>query len=420
MQLSFNPLLGSLIALILVGFFQGIEISFITANRLNIELRKKQGKRSGALLGYFVHRPAALLGTLIVITNLLIVLYGLFLTNFLEQFWSLTLLNQYARLALNVVIAALFLLVVVFFCKAVFKANADAIINNSLVVAVLSGMYSIFGKVANVLTAASEATLNLLVTKNFRNTKATINKFDLEQFIDQSRDSNATDEPNFDTDLFENALQLNDTKIRHCLIPRKEIISISSTSSIEQVKEKFIETKLSRLIVYADNIDTIIGYVHQLDLFTKPATIQQILLPITAVPESMSAGDLINKFTKDRKSIAWVVDEFGGTAGIVTMEDLLEELFGEIQDEYDTNEHTENQIAKDEYILSGRLEMDYLAETYKLYFADNESETLSGYIIQIHESIPKQKQRIIIHNYEFEILNVSETRIEMVKLKVLK
>jgi CBS domain containing-hemolysin-like protein len=163
-----------------------------------------------------------------------------------------------------------------------------------------------------------------------------------------------------------------------------------------------------------------VGYIHQLDLFDKPSNVKDMLHPIIAVPESMSATDLINKFSKERKSIAWVVDEFGGTAGIVTMEDVLEEIFGEIHDEYDEEEFVEKQLAEDEFILSGRLELDYLNEKYNLELPAGESETLSGYIINEHETIPKQKETIIINNFKFDILTVSDTRIEMVKLKVLR
>ena len=172
--------------------------------------------------------------------------------------------------------------------------------------------------------------------------------------------------------------------------------------------------------MYENNIDNIQGYIHQLDFFKKPQDLRSILLPIPVVPETMSATDLMNKFTKERKSIAWVVDEFGGTAGIVTMEDLLEEIFGEIQDEYDTEEFVEKQIAENEFIFSGRLELDYLNEKYELDFPESESETLSGYIINQHEAIPRAKERIIIDKYEFDVLSVSDTRIEMVKLKLLR
>ena len=222
------------------------------------------------------------------------------------------------------------------------------------------------------------------------------------------------------TELFENALELPKTKIRQCLVPRKEIVSVDASTTVEEVRQLFVETKLSKLVVYENNIDHIVGYVHQLDLFKNPDSLQAILLPIPAVPETMSATDLISKFTKEGKSIAWVVDEFGGTAGIVTMEDVLEEIFGEIHDEYDSEEFVEKQLAENEYIFSGRLELDYLANKYELSFPDEESETLSGYIINHHETIPRQKERIIIDDYEFDVLNVSDTRIETVKLKVLK
>ena len=200
----------------------------------------------------------------------------------------------------------------------------------------------------------------------------------------------------------------------------KEIEAVEVKLTIEDARKKFVASRLSKLVVYDGNIDQIIGYIHQLDLFKQPATIKDILLPIPAVPESMSATDLISKFTHERKSLAWVVDEFGGTAGIVTMEDLLEEIFGDIKDEYDVEEFEEKQVSEDEYILSGRLELDHLKEKYDLDFPENDSETLSGFIIQQHETIPRLKERIIISNYEFEVLNVSDTRIEMVRLKVLK
>jgi CBS domain containing-hemolysin-like protein len=213
---------------------------------------------------------------------------------------------------------------------------------------------------------------------------------------------------------------LPNIKIRQCLVPRKEVEAVDISIHPDTLRKKFIETKLSKMVVYEKNIDNILGYVHQLGLFKKPEDIRSIMLPIPAVPESMSAIDLINKFTRERKSIAWVVDEFGGTAGIITMEDLLEEIFGEIQDEYDVEEFVEKHIADKEYIFSGRLELDYLNQKYNLELPDSDSETLSGFIINQHETIPKEKERIIIDDFEFEILTVSETRIEMVKMRILQ
>ncbi|WP_339071760.1 CBS domain-containing protein [Chitinophaga sp. 180180018-2] len=202
-------------------------------------------------------------------------------------------------------------------------------------------------------------------------------------------------------------------------IPRKEIEALEIHRPLADARQKFMDTKLSKIIIYEGSIDNILGYIHQLDMFKDPKEISSIIHPILAVPETMSAIDLLSKFNKERKSIAWVVDEFGGTAGIVTIEDVLEEIFGDIKDEHDEEEFVEKQIAEKEYIFSGRLELDYLNERYGLDFPEDESETLSGYIINHHETIPKIKERIIIDDYEFDILNVTDTRIEMVKMKIL-
>jgi CBS domain containing-hemolysin-like protein len=204
------------------------------------------------------------------------------------------------------------------------------------------------------------------------------------------------------------------------MIPRNEVIAVDVRTSIVDVKKKFIETKLSKIVVYDTTIDNVVGYLHHLDLNRHPMNIREVLHKITAIPETMSAVDLMNRFTKERRSIAWVIDEFGGTAGIVTMEDVLEEIFGDINDEYDVQEYIEKQLAEYEYIFSGRIELEYLNEKYNFNLPTDEYETLSGYIISQHETIPKQNESIIIDNFEFSILTVSNTRIETVKMKILK
>ncbi len=420
MEINLNAIVGIIVSLLFIGFFQGLEIAFISANKLNIELRKKQGKRSGLLLANFMEKPGQFIGTTIVIINLLMVIYGLFVAIFMQPIWkSININNNYAVLVLDIVIAALLLLFVVFLFKALFRAHSDSIINNGFVIAIMQSTTNSFGIVAKFFTTISEYILKHIFDINVKKENEIPSKIDLEHYVEQTKEHHIDDQE-FDTELFENALNLRDTKVRQCLIPRKEIIAMPDTTSVSGLQQKFIETKLSKLIIFKENIDSIIGYVHQLDMFKSPTTLQSILLPIPAIPESMSASDLITKFGKERKSIAWVVDEFGGTSGIITMEDLLEELFGDIQDEYDTEELIEKQIAKDEFIFSGRLEIDHLTEAYNLHFPDNESETLSGFIIQEHETIPKERERIIIANFEFEILNVSATRIETIKVKLLK
>lgn len=409
-------------AIILIGFFAGIEIAFISASKLSIELKKKQGSYSGKIWAGYMERPARFIGTTLIALNILLVVYGLLWSDVLNFFWKLVSINNpYIKLVVETCISTFILLLFEFTFKAFFRAKGDAIIGSSIITFIVQFFYSLFAWIATFFVDIAEWILKYIFNVKLHQKKEVFTKIDLEHFLQQtSHDSEESVEMN--NELFENVLSLSEIKIRTCLIPRKEIEAIDYKATLEEVKKRFIESKLSKIVVYKDNIDNIQGYIHQLDMFKNPPTLNSILLPIPTIPESMSATDLISKFTKERKSIAWVVDEFGGTAGIVTMEDLLEEIFGEIKDEYDISEEfVEKQISETEYIFSGRLELDYIADKYDLDFRKNEETgTLSGYIISEHEEIPKQKDRIIIDNYEFDILNVSETRIETVKIKVLR
>ncbi len=423
-------LLAIIVSLALIGFFAGIEIAFISANKLSIELNRKQGTKSGKLWGYYADRPARFIGTALVGLNLVFVVYGLLVVDMLSPIWqwiekhlpsSFTESVKYIKLFVETVLSTLIVLFVEFFFKAFFKARNSSILSSGIISSIVQFFYWLFSSIGTYLVNFAEWILKTFLDVKITNKKDVFSKIDLEHFMHQSKNHEEEDSNDLNKELFENALSLSDTKLRECLIPRKEIEGVSSNSTIEEVKAKFIESHLSKLVVYDENIDNITGYVHQLDLFKKPSSVSEILLPIPTVPESMSASDLMNKFSKDRKSIAWVIDEFGGTAGIVTMEDLLEEIFGEIKDEYDTEEFVDKQLASNEFIFSGRMELDLITEKYDLVFPDDEeTETLSGYIIKNHEQIPKLKAHIIIGNYEIDILNVSDTRIEMVKLKVLK
>jgi putative hemolysin len=408
-----------IITLILIGFFAGIEIAFVTANRLSIELKKKQGKLSGLILSKFVEQPARFIGTCLIGINMFLVIYGLLFSALLTPLWNLVGVNNaYARLAGDSIISTIVVLIFgEFLPKAIFRAKNDSLL--SFFAPVSNFFYRIFNPIASVLVSVSEWILKYIFNVRVNDKSETFGKGDLEHFFQQNKEQDE-DNQELNTELFENALSLPTVKIRQCLVPRTEVEGFDIKTPISTVKEHMIETKLSKMIVYDEKVDNILGYIHQLDLFKNPPDLQSILLPIPAVPESMSATDLINKFTKEHKSIAWVVDEFGGTAGIVTMEDVLEEIFGEIKDEYDVEEFVEKQIAEDEYIFSGRLEIDYLNEKYNFDFSVEESETLSGFIISEHQAIPQQKERIIIDRYEFEVLSVSDTRIEMVKMRVFR
>ncbi|MFZ4057348.1 MAG: hemolysin family protein [Ferruginibacter sp.] len=415
------------IALMLIGFFSGIEIAFVSANKMSIGLRKRQGTFSGKVWGNYVEQPARFIGTTLVGFNVILVIYGLLWSSFMKPLWDLDFWkrfnteNPYIRLFVETVISTFILLFFEFIFKALFRARNESILSNGFITYLVQFFYGIFSWISSFFVDVAEWILKYFFNVKLNEKKDVFTKVDLEQFIQQSKHHDEDDNKEAHKELFENALSLSEIKIRECLIPRKEIEGVDKHTTIETVKAIFIQTKLSKLIVYDGNIDTIVGYVHQLDLFKNPSDIQSILLPISAIPESMSATDLMNKFSKERKSIAWVIDEFGGTAGIVTMEDLLEEIFGDIRDEYDTEEFVEKQLAANEFIFSGRIELDYIAGKYDLSFPDSEgTETLSGFIIKNRDEIPRQKESFTVGNFQFDILNVSDTRIETVKLKLLK
>jgi CBS domain containing-hemolysin-like protein len=406
--------------LVMIGFFAGYEIAFVSANRLNIELKKKQGRKSALMVANFMEHPAKFIGSCLVGLNIFLVIYGLLFDELLKKIaWRpIHIENDGIQLFVNTLLSTLVVLVLgEFIPKAIFKARNDSLLTSFAPIAHF--FYTLFQPIANLLVNISQWILKYVFNMRMNDKNEAFNKVDLEHFFQQTKEQDE-DNPELNTELFENALSLPMVKIRQCLVPRTEIEAIEIHESIEALKNHFIHTQLSKLVVYDDNIDNILGYVHQLDLFQKPASIQSIMHPMMVVPETMSATDLMNKFTKERRSIAWVVDEFGGTAGIVTMEDLLEEIFGEIHDEYDVEEFEEKQLTEDEFLFSGRLELDYLNEKYKLDFPIADSETLSGYIINEHETIPKLKENIIIGHYKFDVVAVSDTRIEMVKMKILK
>jgi putative hemolysin len=421
-----------IISLILIGFFAGIEIAFISANKLSIELRKKQGSLSGKIWSKFGDNSTRFIGTTLIGFNFLLVIYGLLVGKQLFPVWEWIKFKlgtsvsnsdyvDYIKLLVETTLSTAIIIFIQFVFKSFFKVKSEAILSNNTISGIVSFFYDIFSEIASFFVGISEWILKNLFDIKLNTKSEPFGKVDLEHFIQQSKIHDDDDSKEINKELFENALALSDVKIRECLIPRKEIEGVELNTKIEDLKNKFITTHLSKLLVYDKNIDSIVGYVHQLDLFKNPIQVKDILLPIPVIPESMSATDLMNKFSKERKSIAWVVDEFGGTAGIVTMEDLLEEIFGDIQDEFDTEEFVEKQLAVNEFIFSGRLELDYISEKYNLHFPDSEAtETLNGFIIQNRDEIPKEKESFTVGNYQFDILNVSDTRIETVKLKVLK
>ncbi len=418
-MIAVSILVWFFVTILMMAFFAGIEMAFYSVNRFGIELKKKQGKPGAQILSRLIKTPEIFLGTTVIGFTLSLVCFVLLFSTVTQPLWNfIGIPYDSVRLGLDITLASFIVLVFgEFISRSIFRAHSNLIL--SRLVWIVNLFYIILQPIASLFINLSNWVLKYVFNVRMDESKESFVRSDMETLF-QENNEDEYEPKELHTNLFENALELPKIKIRQCLVPRKEIIAIETKTSIEELKEKFIHTKLSKLVVFEGSIDQITGYVHQLDLFKHPETLASILLPISAIPESMSATDLIDKFTKERKSIAWVVDEFGGTAGIVTMEDVLEEIFGEIHDEYDSEEFVEKRISENEYIFSGRLELDFLSQKYELNFPDDESETLSGYIINYHETIPRQKERIIIDNYEFDILNVGDTRIEMVKLKVLK
>ena len=403
-------------SVILIGFFSGYEIGFVSANRLSLELKKKQGNSSGKIIAGFLEAPTQFIGTCLIGLNISLVVFGILFEELLHtHIWSRFGLGEGAILVGNTIVSTFVILFIgELVPKAMFKARAASLINTFAPLAQF--FHVLFKPLTVVLVNTAQWVLSNLFQVKMVYKKEAFTKVDLAHFIQQTNTHQEQQELN--TDLFENALSLPDIKVRKCLVPRTEIVGVEIQTPLEEVKALFIETKLSKLIVYNDTLDNIVGYVHQLDLFKKPKDIKAIMHPILLVTESMNAADLINLFSKKRKSIAWVVDEFGGTAGIVTMEDVLEEIFGEINDEYDEQEFLEKKLSANEYLFSGRLELDYLYEKYGIDFAVDSAETLSGYLIHKHETIPKVREVIHLSHFDAEILMVSDTRIEKVKLTI--
>jgi CBS domain containing-hemolysin-like protein len=417
-----NGVVVIVLAIILSAFFSGMEIAFVTSNRLRIELDRKQGAFGSGILKFFINNPGQYIATMLIGNNIALVIYGLVVSRLLTPLLSAFIDSELLILIVNTILStALILFVAEFLPKTIFIISPNFFLKFLSVPTII--FYFLFYPVSKFTLAVSNVFIRIFFgvkgsEKNQEN--IVFSKVDLDHFVNLNKQSNKESEADHhNIRIFRNALDFSNIKIRECMVPRTEIEAIESTSSLETLKEKFIETRLSRILIYENTIDNITGYFELKDIFKNPADIRSSLRKLAIVPETMPANKLLKLFVDQKKNIALVVDEFGGTSGIVTMEDVLEEIVGDIEDEHDVNVLTEKVVSSSEYILSGRLEVDYLNEKYNLNLPEKDDyETLAGMILFYYGSIPGINDVIRIDNMVIKVLRATTTRLELINLKL--
>lgn len=405
-----------LISIILSAFFSGMEIAFVSANKLHIELEKKRSGFIPIILGKLTKNSSKFITTMLVGNNISLVIYSYFMGEFILE--SLDINNILLQTAISTVII---LITAEFLPKALFRVYANQTIKIFALPAYF--FYLILYAFSYVINGISNFFLKVFFRSNATEEQTEFSKEELGNYISEQLETGNSTQEEIDSEIqiFQNALEFQNLKAREIMVPRTEIEAIEIHENIAQLKERFVNTGYSKILVYKNSLDDIIGYVNAFELFKKPKTIKSILLPVEIVPESMMINDVLNSLMKKRKSIAVVVDEYGGTSGIITVEDVVEELFGEIEDEHDVQELLEEKISDTEYELSARLEIDYLNEEYSLEFPKEEAyETLGGFIIHYTENIPDQDEELKILNYKIKILKVSSSKIDDIHLEILE
>ena len=386
--MSFMDIFLIIIILFVIAFFSGIEIAFLSANKLRIELDKNKGSTSGKILSKFNEKRHEFVSTLLVGLNISIIIFGSIMANILvPEKISFLPKNNIALLIVQTIITTAFVLFLgEFFPKALFRINPDKTL--SFFAIPLKIIHAILYPFTWVLVKASHFFMKVFFGKELETHKEEFSAIDLEYLIKEvtssaeNTEDKKEEDKEIDAEIFEKALYLKDVKVRECMVHRMKVEAVNSDHSVAQLRQKFIETQHSRILVFENNIDSIIGYIHHQDLFKNPTEIKPLIRKIVTVAETSTARDLLYTFIKDRKNMAVVIDEYGGTAGIVTLEDLIEEIFGEIEDEHDIVEQTDTDLQNGSYIFSGDMEIDLINEKYALEIPSSESyETLNGYIL---------------------------------------
>lgn len=413
------------ITLLFSAFFSGMEIAFVSANRLRVELDIKSGSTGSGMMNIFFQNPSRFIGALLLGNNIALVVYGIAMAKVLEPliagiFPSLAESGLWLILIQTLLSTFLILVVAEFLPKVIFRINPNGIMNTFAFPVGI--MYFLLYPLIIIYIGLGEWVLKKLFRVAVEHDSYKFSSIDLDEYIkDYSPGEETQDELNHDIQILQNAMEFRHIKLRECMIPRTEIEAISIDENIDRLLEKFSETKHSKILVYQESIDNIVGYVHSYDMFKRPHSISEVLRKIDVFPETFAASRLLSRFTQSRQGIAVVVDEFGGTSGIVSMEDVMEEIFGEIEDEYDEEETIEQQLGLNDYLFSARLEIDYLNMAYNLEIPESEDyETLAGFILHQHESIPSLGEEIMIAPYKFTVMKATGNRLIEVRLTLLR
>lgn len=404
-------------SLLLSAFFSGMEIAYVSSNRLNLEIEKNQVGLIPKLLSIITQNPSRFIATMLIGNNFALVIYGIFMGQFIVDnltFMNLSVMNELTIVLIQTLVSTLVILVTAeFIPKVLFQIYSNISMKVFAIPAYF--FYTIFYPITSLVTIISNFILKSFFKVNSDESSISFSKIELENYIENEKSDKNLDS---EIEIFQNALELSEIKARDIMVPRAEIIALEDSTKIQKVKDLFIETGLSKIPIYKDSIDDIVGYIHSFDFLKKPLNIKEFILPVVFVPEPMLVNDVLEKLTLQRKSIAVVIDEYGGTSGIITVEDIVEELFGEIEDEHDNYDFYEKQISEDAYEFSSRLEIEYLNKTYKLKLPQSESyDTLGGLIVFNKEEIPKIGDKILIDKYSIEILHATSSKIEKVVLK---
>ena len=411
-----------LITMAFSAFFSGMEIAFVSVDKLRFEMDRKAGVTS-SILSYFFCNPNNFISTMLVGNNIALVIYGIFMAQIIEgNLLAGLITNQFAMVLVQTIISTLIILVTgEFLPKTLFKINPNLVLR--IFALPLFICYVILFPVSKLASGLSYLFLSLFGVKINKEAQAkAFGKVDLDYFV-QSSIENAESEENLDAEvkIFQNALDFSTIKIRDCIVPRTEIVAVDKEASLEELKNLFVESGISKIIVYDGNIDNIVGYIHSSEMFRNPKDWRNNVKELPIVPETMAAHKLMKLFMQQKKSIAVVVDEFGGTSGIVALEDLVEEIFGDIEDEHDNTSYICKQIGEHEYVLSARLEIEKVNEAFGLELPESDDYlTVGGLILNRYQSFPKLHEVVEFDHFQFKIIKVAATKIELVRLKVVE